>query len=88
MCRGHRDACIRPSALTRRAGLIGVIGLLLIAAAVDTPWMSRETIVTTTGEFDAYVLEVEPGFLKVLTTDGRPFEIIDSSLVVSRTVTD
>lgn len=84
----HEGAQAITTALTRRVGLIGIMGVLVIAAVVDTPWMSRESMVTTAGEFEVYVLETEPGFLKVLTVDGRQFEIIDTSTVLSRTVVD
>lgn len=59
---------------------------LVLAAVVPTPWVPREHIVTTQGEFAGYVLETEAGFLKVLVREDHELLIIPTSEVLSRQV--
>ncbi|MFT4125412.1 MAG: hypothetical protein QM662_04200 [Gordonia sp. (in: high G+C Gram-positive bacteria)] len=75
-------------AVVGRTGLIALLASLVLSVVVDTPWMSREEITTTHGVVDGYVLEVEPGFLKVLTHDGREFRILRTGDVTARTVAE
>lgn len=73
--------------LLRSAGLIALGGSLVIAAVVDAPWMSRETIVLHDRTLSGYVLDVQPGFVKVLTEDRR-VEVYRTDEIVSRTLSD
>ena len=79
-----REAIVR---LTHRAWLVGGIGLLAISAVNDVPWMGFEHIRTGDTVVEGYVLEAEPGFLHVLTTDRRVV-IIPSATVTGRELLD
>lgn len=70
-------------AVLRSAGALAVIGLLALAVAVDTPWMSKERIDAGEGPFEGWVLEVQPGFVKVLTED-REVEVLFTGDIVER----
>ncbi|GAA3489549.1 hypothetical protein [Streptomyces cremeus] len=63
-----------------------VLALLISAAVVRTPWMPKERIVVKGHEkpLRGYVLEAEPGFLKVLTEEDREFVILRDGEVESR----
>lgn len=77
----HRTA----EAAKRGAGTIAVVGLLILAVLVDTPWMPAEDIALTTGKtIHAYVLEDAPGFVTVLTEEDRGILILKDSEIVSR----
>ena len=69
--------------IIRSAGALVAAGALLLATLVDTPWMSRERLVLPEGPVEGYVLEVEPGFVKLLT-DERDVRIIPTEDVASR----
>lgn len=71
----------------KRVGTLAVLALLVLAVAVQTPWMSHERITTTGGTVDGYVLGDEPGFLRVLT-DDRDVIIFNTSDVKSRELLD
>ncbi|MEU2283012.1 hypothetical protein ABZ614_13955 [Streptomyces sp. NPDC013178] len=67
--------------------LVALVGLamLLGAATVSTPWVPQERIETQGGkELQGYVMEAEPGFLKVLTEHERKFLILTDQDVKSR----
>lgn len=66
-----------------RVGWVAGIGVLILAALGQTPWVPREVIETTDGTISGYVLSVDPGFLNVLT-DERRFTIVISGNVLSR----
>lgn len=69
--------------IIRSAGALVAAGALLLATLVDTPWMSRERLVLPEGPVEGYVLEVEPGFVKLLT-DERDVRIVPTEDVASR----
>ncbi|MDN5803490.1 MAG: hypothetical protein L0H26_02720, partial [Microlunatus sp.] len=71
------------AALARVGWLVGV-GVLVVAALVQTPWVPREQIETTDGRLSGYVLSVDSGYLNVLT-DEHVFVILVSADVLSRT---
>lgn len=71
----------------RHLGILLATLLLIVAATIETPWVQREVIITKEGEIDGYVLEADPGFLKVMTQD-RDVLILPDSDVVSRTLVD
>lgn len=74
----------RMLALTlRRVGLVSGVGVLLAAVFIDTPWVPKEHIETTTGSLDAYVLKVDSGYLNVLT-DQHEFRILPSDNIIAR----
>ncbi len=73
------------SRLGSHVGVLFGVALLLLASTVDTPWVERERIETDSGTMYGYVLESDPGFLKVLTED-REVLIIPDSEVTSRTL--
>lgn len=66
-----------------RVGVITAVGVLLVAAFGQTPWVPLEKIETTSGTVNGYVLSVDPGFLNVLTTDHR-VKILISRNVLAR----
>ncbi|GIG63947.1 hypothetical protein Pen01_02420 [Phytomonospora endophytica] len=68
----------------RRVGPAAGVAVLVMAAVVQTPWVPRERIETTSGPVTGYVLEVEPGFLRVLTGGERRFVTIDTADVTGR----
>ncbi|HEY1177836.1 MAG TPA: hypothetical protein VGF17_16900 [Phytomonospora sp.] len=70
--------------LVRRVGPAAGVAVLVMAAFVQTPWAPRERIETTSGPVTGYVLEVEPGFLRVLTEGERRFITIDTADVTAR----
>jgi len=73
--------------LTRSTSAVAVGGLLVLAAIVDTPWMSHERLDLADGALSGYVLEVEPGFVRVLT-DERELVIVPVSEIRARTLDD
>lgn len=66
-----------------RVGSVAAVGVLLLAALGQTPWVPHEVIETTDGTVSGYVLSVDSGFLNVLT-DERKFTILISGNVLSR----
>ena len=66
-----------------RVGWVAGVGVLILAALGQTPWVPHEVIETTGGTISGYVLSTEPGFLNVLT-DEREFAIVISGNVLSR----
>ncbi|WP_026918593.1 hypothetical protein [Gordonia shandongensis] len=66
-----------------RTGLISGAGVLIAAIFVQTPWVPHEVISTRHGEVSGYVLNVDSGYLDVLT-DDHEFRILISSDVISR----
>lgn len=71
------------SVAVARVGWVAGLGVLLLAALGQTPWVPLEHIETTDGPLSGYVLSVDSGYLNVLTTD-REFVIVLSDTVVSR----
>lgn len=71
--------------LTRRIGLVGLIGVLVMATVVSTPWMEHEEFMTSEGTMTGYVLNVESGYVRVLTED-RDVVILDSDDIRERTI--
>lgn len=65
----------------RSAGVLAVVGLLGLAVAVDTPWMSKERIDAGEGAFEGWVLEVQPGFVKVLTEEREVLVVFTGDIV-------
>lgn len=64
-----------------------VVGItLLLAAIVPTPWVPRERIVTQRGAFEGYVLDAQPGFLKVLVRENHELLIVPTPQIVSRRI--
>lgn len=64
-------------------GWVAGMAVLLVAAFVQTPWVPHERIATTDGILTGYVLQVEPGYLNVLT-DAHEFVILTDADVRSR----
>ncbi|MGW7417049.1 hypothetical protein [Streptomyces sp. NPDC054863] len=65
---------------------VAMLGLLVSAAVVRTPWMPLERV-EVSGQAQplvGYVLEAEPGFLKFMTDEGRDFLILNEGEVKSR----
>ncbi|PID63674.1 MAG: hypothetical protein CSB44_01000 [Gammaproteobacteria bacterium] len=63
--------------------------VFLFAVLIDTPWMGRERIQTTDqGVVDGYVLQVSPGFVRVLDDNPRKVRFILTGNIQSRTPTD
>lgn len=81
--RGHKAL----SRLGKHVGLLLLAGLIILSVTVDTPWMSKERIVVNEGTIYGYVLQADPGFLKILTED-REVLILPDEDVVSRTLID
>src|SRR5699024_3205357 len=72
--------------LLRSLGVLGVVGALVMAAGISTPWVALERIHTETGTIEGYVLETPSGFLKVLTHEPREVHTLISSTVTARQV--
>lgn len=72
--------------LLRSLGMLGIVGALVMAAGVSTPWVALEHIETDTGPIYGYVLETPSGYVKVLTQDPREVHTLVSSTVHSREV--
>lgn len=70
--------------LLRRVGVMALLGALVLAAVVQTPWVPLERIETEDGPLTGYVMASDPGFLKVLTEHERELLILVESTVVSR----
>ncbi|MGI5531271.1 hypothetical protein ACQEVX_28990 [Streptomyces syringium] len=69
----------------RRLGLLILAGWLVAAATVKTPWVPLERIDLRDGDhLRGYVLQAEPGFLKLLTEHPREFRILTDQEVTSR----
>ncbi|CAL9637923.1 hypothetical protein [Streptomyces sp. enrichment culture] len=78
---------LRRGALWASRHLLGLVALamLLGAATVTTPWVPLEQIELRGGEeLRGYVMQAEPGFLKVLTERERAFRILTDQEVRSR----
>ncbi|RII13857.1 hypothetical protein DSC45_23155 [Streptomyces sp. YIM 130001] len=66
-------------------GALIVLGMLLGAATLSTPWVPLERIgVRGEQPVRGYVLEAEPGFVKLLTAENRHFRIVPDVRVTSR----
>lgn len=74
------------SRLFRSLGVVSVLGALVMAGTVTTPWVPLEKIETDSGLVYGYVLETPSGYLQVLTEDEREVVIIISSTVDHREV--
>lgn len=77
--------------ISRVLGSIGAVAVgaaLLLASVLNTPWVSLERLDTADGVVDGYVIEVQPGFVKVLTADERDVEIINTGDIRSRMILD
>ena len=73
--------------LFHSVGTVSVCVLLVMAVAVQTPWMSHERVETGTSSVTGYVIEDEPGFVKLLTED-RELTLIDTADVTGRELLD
>ncbi|MCU4295587.1 hypothetical protein D3I60_00565 [Brevibacterium permense] len=73
--------------LLRRLGIASVVGFLVLAVFVDTPWMAHEEITVDGQTHTGYVLTAEAGFIRVLT-DEREVLIISSSAITGRGILD
>jgi len=84
--RAHRHPRLRDpiTFLLRRSGMLAVVAALVVAAVVATPWVPLERVDTTSGTHDYYVVDTQPGFLKVLGAEDRKFEILRDDEVRSR----
>lgn len=71
------------TAAMAKVGWVAGVGVLLLAALGQTPWVPHEVIETSDGTVSGYVLSVDSGFLNVLT-DDREFTILISGNVLSR----
>lgn len=69
----------------KHMGFLLVLTLMYLSISVDTPWMSKERIDTDVSTYFGYVLENNPGFLKVLTDDHEVIILPDGD-VLSRTI--
>lgn len=67
--------------------LVAGIGILVLAAVDDHPWMSEERITTTHSVLNGWVLDEAPGFVHVLTAD-RDVIILPTSDVTDRELID
>ena len=55
--------------LGTHVGIVIGVALLAVASTVDTPWVEREQIVLQEETIYGYVLDSNPGFLKIMTDD-------------------
>ena len=78
---------LRRAALWTTRHLVALVGLamLLGAATISTPWVPMERIEMRDGkELRGYVMQAEPGYLKVLTEHERELLILTDQDVRSR----
>ncbi|MEU6258519.1 hypothetical protein [Streptomyces sp. NPDC047043] len=78
---------LKRAALWTTRHLVALVGLamLLGAATISTPWVPMERIETQDGkELQGYVMQAEPGFLKVLTEHERKLLILTDQDVRAR----
>ncbi len=82
-----RKGTARPllAQLGKHVGIFLAVAALILSAVIQTPWMARERIETPVEVIYGYVLENNPGFLKVLT-DDREVIILPDVDVTSRTI--
>lgn len=74
------------SRLGKHAGTALLVAMLVISLTINTPWMPMEKIETTNhGTIYGYVLETDPGFLKIMA-ENREVTIVTTAEVQSRTV--
>ena len=72
----------------RSVGMLTVLAAFVLAVVADTPWMSREHLeLTGDRAIEGYVLDVSPGFVKLIT-DDRDVDIIPTGDIESRTIVD
>lgn len=72
--------------VSRRTGTILVIFLLILSVVVTTPWNTREEIGTTKGPIHGHVIEVTPGFVKVLTDDREVKVLLTNDITYRKPV--
>ncbi len=70
----------------RATKVLAVAWLFLFAVLIDTPWMEQEHIETDSGSIKGYVLQITPGFLKVLSDKPRQVTYIPLKRIRSRTI--
>ncbi|GAB3300418.1 hypothetical protein [Parasphingorhabdus pacifica] len=71
--------------VSHHLGVLIVAAMLTAAATTDIPWVPLERIGLHDGnELRGYVMQAEPGFLKVLTERDREFLIVPDTAVTSR----
>lgn len=78
---------LKEGALWANRHLVALVGLamLLGAATITTPWVPLERIELRGGtHLRGFVMQAEPGFLKVLTDHEREFLILTDQEVTSR----
>ncbi|RRD46516.1 hypothetical protein [Tessaracoccus sp. OH4464_COT-324] len=83
--RGATDVVHR---LFRLTGGVALVLTFAFSALVDTPWQLREHIEMEQGIIDGYVLEVTPGFVRVLTEEPREVKFLLTSQIKSRTIVE
>lgn len=75
-------------AASARTGTILVVCILVLSVGVTTPWNPKEEITLADGSvIYGHVIEVEPGFVKVLD-DSRKVEILTSGQIAQRETVD
>ncbi|SED89325.1 hypothetical protein [Streptomyces sp. TLI_105] len=78
---------LKEGALWASRHLVALVGLAMLpgAATITTPWVPLERIDLHGGtRLRGFVMEAEPGFLKVLTEHDRKFLILTDREVTSR----
>lgn len=73
--------------IAKSLGLVTILTILYLAVAVNTPWIPQEIIETDATVHYGYVLDADPGFLRVLT-DDREVLLLPDQDVISRTLVD
>lgn len=81
---GHRMVRL----FLNRVGVITAVAALVLAAVIPTPWVPKERITLQDREMEGYVLDVESGYLHVLTSGERRLVIFNDDEVLKRTTLD
>ncbi len=72
--------------VSRRTGTILVVFLLILSVVVTTPWNIREEIGLQDGVVHGHVIEVTPGFVKVLTDDREVLVLLTSDIKYRKSI--
>lgn len=82
----HSAAQRAAQQLLTRVGLVAILGVLVLAATISTPWTALERIETKIQTINGHVLETPSGYLKVLDVETGRVVILISSDVISREI--
>ena len=80
------DVLVLLDKVSRRTGTILVVFLLILSVVVTTPWNIREEIGLKDGVVHGHVIEVTPGFVKVLTDDREVLVLLTNDITYRKSI--